>query len=117
MNANISQQSVKKLSPRDIWGKVIIHLRESHFVALYIACGEITDVDIQDGKFVIKTTEEYIYQLLKFEDNVKELNKTFKQLGIDNWEVIKKEKKYTKAQLDLQILKQVVGDKLEIEGE
>ena len=115
-NTNNSQ-NITKQSPRDIWGKVIIYLREHHAVALHIACGDITDVDFIDDKFIIRTSEDFIYQLLENEDNKKELYSAFNSLGIKDIEIIKKEKTFTKAQIDLKILREKFGDLLEIEGE
>lgn len=107
----------KSLSPRDIWGKIIIYLREKHCVALHIACGDITDVSFSDDKFIIKTTEEYLFDLLENEENKNELKKAFNLLGIKQFDVIKKEKVKTKAQQDLMVLKNMFKDILEVEGE
>jgi len=84
---------------------------------LHIACGDITDVSMVDGVFVIKTTEDYLYQLLDNDENKKQLKTAFNMYGIKQFKILKKEKTISVAQQDLLILKRIVGDKLEIEGE
>lgn len=104
------------LSPRTIWGKVIIYLREHHAVALHIACGDITDVDHINGKFIINTTEDFLYDLLKSEDNQKELKQALQNFGINDFEINKKEKILSKSQQDIAILKNIFRNKLIIEN-
>lgn len=108
-------EDIKALSPRNIWGKVIIYLREHNAVALHIACGDITDVGFDDDTFLINTQESFLYDLLKSEENQKDLKNAFESFGIKNFQIIKKEKKLTKSQQDLKILKEVFGNKLIIE--
>lgn len=109
------EEDVKSLSPRNIWGKVIIFLREHKAVALHIACGDITDVSFDGDTFLINTQESFLYDLLKSEENQKDLQNAFENFGIKNFQIIKKEKKLTKSQQDLKILKEVFGNKLIIE--
>lgn len=103
------------VSPRTLWGKVIIYLREHHAVALHIACGDITEVDMQNGVFNIYTTEDFLYELLQSEDNKQELKKALNNFGVQQFEIIKKDKKLPVAQFDLKILKEIFKDKLIIE--
>ena len=60
-----ASSEVKTLSARNIWGKIIIYLREHHAVALHIACGDITDVEFDGNTFFVNTTENFLYDLLK----------------------------------------------------
>ncbi len=113
--ASSAQNSCEKLSARTIWGKVIVFLREHHLVALHIACGDITDVEKVDDTFYINTTEDFLYDLLKSEDNYKELNSALNNFGIKNFKIIKKEKILSKSQEDLAKLKNIFGNKLIIE--
>lgn len=103
------------MSPRTIWGKIIVYLREHHAVALHIACGDITDVSFDGETFLINTTESFLYDLLKSGDNMSDLEKAFDNFGIKKFEVIKKDKKLTKSQQDLKILKEIFGNDLIIE--
>lgn len=103
------------MSARTLWGKIIIYLREHHAVALHIACGDITDVSRNGDVFYINTTESFLYDLLKSEDNYIELKKAFSNFGINKFEINKKEKVLTKSQEDINNLKNIFGDKLIIE--
>lgn len=103
------------MSPRTLWGKIIIYLREHHSVALHIACGDITDVAKDGDKFIINTSEDFLYDLLKSEENYNDLKKAFLNFGINNFEIIKKEKILSKNQQDINNLKNIFGDKLIIE--
>ena len=106
-----------KLSARNIWGRIIVYLREHQFIALHIACGDIYDVEMKDGKFIINTTENFLPKLLEYENNKNALTNAFKSVGIGDYEVIKKEKNFTKSQIDIRILKEIFKDDLEIEGD
>lgn len=90
-------------------------MREHHAVALHIACGDITDVELNNGVFYINTTEDFLYELLKSEENIQELKKAFEFFKIDKFEIIKKEKTLSTSAHDLKILKELFNDKLIIE--
>lgn len=85
-------------------------------VALHIACGDITDVEKKDDVLYIYTTEDFLYELLKSEDNFVELKKAINSCGIEKFEIVKKEKVLSKSQEDLKILKGIFGNKLIIEN-
>ena len=110
-------QNNQPLSARTIWGKVIIYLREHRSVALHIACGDIGDVEFVGDKFIINTTEDFLYELLKNKDNQNDLALALKANGVQNYEVVKKEKTTTKSQRDLEKLKQIFNKDLIIEGD
>lgn len=100
------------LSARQIWGKIIIKLREKHFVALHIACGDIVDVSFNGETFTINVTEDYIFELLKSEDNFAELKLIFKDFNIEKIDIVKKDKQLPFMEEDIKVLKKVFGDKL-----
>ena len=106
---------IKNISPRTLWGRIIVYLREHHAVALHIACGDITDVSYDGDTFFVNTTENLLYDLLKSEDNLKDLKNAFDNFGIKKFEIIKKEKKLSKSQQDIIKLKEIFGNKLIIE--
>lgn len=113
--ASNTTQNVKGESARNIWGKIIIYLREHHAVALHIACGDIVDVSFDGETFLINTTDTFLYELLKQDENMKDLTNAFNNFNIKKFDIIKKEKILTKSQEDILKLKQVFGDKLIIE--
>ncbi|MBE7082369.1 MAG: hypothetical protein E7378_01630 [Clostridiales bacterium] len=112
---NNQPNNYANLSPRTIWGKVIVYLREHRAVALHIACGDITDVSFENDVFYINTTEEFLYELLKSEDNQKDLKQAFLNFGIQKFEIVKKEKTLPKAQEDIKKLKEFFGNLLSVE--
>lgn len=98
------------MSARSIWGKIIIYLREHHSVALHIACGDITDVTFDGTIFIVNTTETFLYDLLKSDDNMQDLKMAFKNFGIEKFEIVKKEKVLSKSQEDIKKLKEIFGN-------
>ena len=54
-----------KLSPRVVWGKVVLYLKEHKFIALHVACGDITNVSIDSNKFIITVDDGMLINLLK----------------------------------------------------
>ena len=51
------EETKVKLSPAEIWGKVITQLREKNMKMLFIACGEISNVTLEDDMFIITAQE------------------------------------------------------------
>ena len=49
----------RNASSRTVWGKVVLFLKEHKFIALHVACGDITDVDIMDNYFKMIRGEDY----------------------------------------------------------
>ena len=48
-------------SAKNIWGKVVLYLKERKFVALHVACGDITDVKIEGETLVVDTDKMTAY--------------------------------------------------------
>ena len=103
------------VSARTIWGRAVVYLREHGAVALHIACGDISDVDFVGNKLEIRTTEDFLYELLKNKDNQNDLTVALSKCGVSDFEVIKKEKILTKSQRDLAKLKEIFGNNIIIE--
>ena len=89
-----SNQPVKKLSARELWGKLTIYLREHNNIILHIICGDITDVEF-DGEIFVINTNEYTSNILKEQKNQELLNDAFKFFGVEKFEVRKKQKQLT----------------------
>ena len=51
------EQTKSAVSPAEIWGKVITELRQRSLRLLFIACGEIDNVEINENNFVITANE------------------------------------------------------------
>lgn len=102
----------KTLSPRTIWGRIIIYLREHGYVAMHMACGDITDVSMAENVFVIKAEEQFLIDLLQHDDNKYILKQAFMSQGIKEYRIEKKDKKTDVVKQDIQRLKVLFGDKL-----
>ena len=101
------------LSPRTQRGKLVIYLREHNNIALHIACGDITEVDIEDGVFKIYTTESYIIDMLQAEDNQKQLQNAINWLGYEKYELVQRQKQKG-MQEDILTLKKYFGEDINI---
>ncbi|MEG1752239.1 MAG: hypothetical protein RR140_03925 [Clostridia bacterium] len=97
-------------TPRSLWGKVVIALRKKNEIALHIACADITNVSIEENVFVIKTTEQYLVDIIK--SNITELEKTFNELKLNF--SISLQKQISVAEKNAMIIdkiKKIAGDK------
>ena len=101
------------MSVRTQWGKLVIYLREHNNIALHIACGDITEVEVVDGVFKIYSTENYIIDLLTSEENQKQLSNAFKWLGYDKYELVKKQKQKGAVE-DIAQLRKYFGEDIKI---
>lgn len=112
----VTVQQVKPnttLSPRTQWGKLVIYLREHNNIALHIACGDITEVDVEDGVFKIYTTESYIIDMLESEDNKKQLQAAINWLGYEKYELVQRQKQKGMKE-DIETLKKYFGEDIKI---
>ena len=112
----VTVQQVEKnttLSPRTQWGKLVIYLREHNNIALHIACGDITEVDVEDGVFKIYTTESYIIDMLESEDNKKQLQAAINWLGYEKYELVQRQKQKGIKE-DIETLKKYFGEDIKI---
>lgn len=66
-----------------IWGKVVLFLKEKKHIALQIACGDVTNLKLQDGKLVITTDEKYISKILENPENLQILKDALAWQGIN----------------------------------
>ena len=80
---------------------------------MHITCGNILDVDLNNKNFIIRTTENYIFEII--ESNKNQLKECFESLGY-NYEIVveKLVTKNEKINEDIEKLKRLVGDYLKI---
>ena len=57
-------QTKGNLSAKTIWGKVVLFLKEHHQVALHVACGDITDVLVNEHYLVVNVKDSMLNNLL-----------------------------------------------------
>ncbi len=91
----ISKIPAKNISPRTLWGKIIVYLREHNNIILHIICGDITDVDIKNDVFIIKSEQKNIIDILSEPSNYNELKKAFEFFGYNQFEIKQTEKSLT----------------------
>lgn len=97
------------LSARTIWGKVVLYLKEHRQVALHVACGDITDVALVDGKLVINVLEQMLAKLLEEGKSIIERALRWQGLELDV-EINMKEQESSQSQQDIKRLKEVFED-------
>ena len=76
------------MSARDVWGKVVLYLKEHKKVALHIACGDITNARLEDGKLIIRSSDEFLIDVL--ENGRKDIESAIRWQGLDLKFVVEK---------------------------
>lgn len=100
-------------SAKDIWGKVVLFLKEHHHVALHVACGDITEVEIVDGNLIITTPDKTVFSLL--DDGKREIERALSWQGVELCVTIaEKVYKPTQADEDKIALQKMFGKKFKI---
>ncbi len=91
-------------------------MKENRQIALYVACGDLEKVKIEEQELKIEVEESTIYALLK--DGQREIERALSWQGIDLKVNIQfKEKIISKTQQDIEKLKGIFKEKLKIKGE
>lgn len=91
-------------------------LKEHHQIALHVACGDITDVELQNDSLVINVYDGMLVGLLQ--DGRREIENALRWQGLDlNVKVNIKVEEKSQEEEDLQTLKKTFGDKLIIKGD
>lgn len=104
------------MSAKTVWGKVVLFLKEHHQIALHVACGDITDVELQNDSLVINVYDGMLVGLLQ--DGRREIENALRWQGLDlNVKVNIKVEEKSQEEEDLQTLKKTFGDKLIIKGD
>lgn len=71
----------------------MLYLREHKNIALHVVCGDITDVSLEGEKLILKTTEQFLYDMLSSEENKKQIKKALAWQGLEyELEVVKLKK-------------------------
>lgn len=103
-----------KLTPKNVWGKVVLYLKENKKVALHVACGDITDVAIEGNKLIVRSSDDFLISVL--EDGIKELENALRWQGLDlQIEIVKFENIKQKQEKDIIKLTKFFNDKLKID--
>ena len=90
------------LKVKTIWGKTVLYLREHKNVALHVVCGDITNVELDGNKLVLRTEEQYLYDMISSPENVEEIKKAIAWQGLSlELEIIKLKKDEDLVEEDL----------------
>ena len=104
-----------KLSAKNVWGKTVLYLKEHRQVALHVACGDITDVQISGDSLIINIEDGMIFNLLN--DGKRQIENALRWQGLDlNVVVNIKKVELSPAEKDIKKLKELFGDNLKILG-
>lgn len=108
------ERNTTSLSPKNVWGKIVLYLKEHKKISLYVACGDITDVKIDDKKLAIKTSDDFLISVL--EDGKRELENALRWQGLNlEVEIIKFESIDQMRDKDILKLSKLFGEKLILE--
>ena len=104
------------MSAKTVWGKVVLFLKENHQIALHVACGDITDVELQNDSLVINVYDGMLVGLLQ--DGRREIENALRWQGLDlSVKINIKVEEKSQEEEDLQTLKKTFRDKLIIKGD
>ena len=93
----------------------MLFLKEHKEVALHVACGDITDVEIKDGVLTINASDKTMLSLL--ETGKREIERALSWQGLElEIKIVEKEKEISKSEEDLNKLKRLFGTKLKMKN-
>lgn len=101
------------LSAKTIWGRIILYLRENKQVALHVACGDITDVELEGDNLIVNIYDQMLENLLR--EGKRELERAISWQGVNvnlvlNFKTIEK----NKQEQDIEKLKKLFGNDIKI---
>ena len=103
------------LSPRKIWGQLVLNLRHEALMTLYAACGEQRDMKLIGNTIIVTVHDEFSYNLLKKPENYQKIDLELKKIN----DKIKVEfnletRGKSKMERNLAALKKLFGDEIDI---
>lgn len=79
-----------------------------------MACGDITNAQIENGKLIIRSSDDFLIDVL--ESGRREIENAIRWQGLDlEFVVVKFESNEQKLEKDIKKLKNLFGDKVEFE--
>ncbi len=82
----------------------MLFLKEHHKVALHVACGDITNAQIEGGDLVIRTSDAFLVDVL--ENGKKDIEAALRWQGLDlSFKVVKFESVEQKIEKDIKKVK------------
>ena len=108
------EKDLTKISANNVWGKVVLYLKEHHKVALHVACGDITNARIEDGKLLIRSSDSFLIDVL--ENGRRDIEAAIRWQGLDlKFEVVKFESTEQKINKDAKKIEAFFGNKVSFE--
>lgn len=93
---------------------MVLFLKEHKKVSLHVACGDITNAKIEDGKLVIRSSDNFLIDVL--ESGRKDIESAIRWQGLDlQFEVVKFESVQQKTEKDIKKVTSFFGNKVTIE--
>lgn len=94
---------------------MVLYLREQRQVALHVACGDITDIQIEGDKLIINIDDGMIYNLLV--DGKRQIENALRWQGLELNVVVNIRKiELSSVEKDIKKLKEIFGDNLIVKG-
>lgn len=105
----------EELSPRRIWGKLVVRLKEKGLMTLHSACGEQRDVKLVNDKLIVNIRDEFTYNLIKKPENFQKIDLELKQINDKiNVEFNLEKRSRSRRERNLLTLKELFGDEIDI---
>jgi len=105
---------VTKLTANNVWGKVVLYLKEHKKVALHVACGDITNAQIEGDKLVIRSSDDFLIDIL--ENGRREIETAIRWQGLElKFEVLKFESAEQKIGKDIKKIQNFFGNRFSVE--
>lgn len=97
-----------------MWGKVVLFLKEHHKVALHVACGDITNARIEENKLIIRSSDDFLIDVL--ENGRRDIESAIRWQGLELSFVVEKyESGEQKMNKDMKKLENFFGNRLQVE--
>lgn len=107
---------VLETNPRNIWGRVVLYMKNNSHNALHVICGNIDDVNLENGNFIISVKDKFIKEHLEEKSNFNLLKRAliWQDLSL-NLIINLIDKPVFVQDEDIKKLKQLVGEFLTVE--
>jgi hypothetical protein len=110
------QKQEADINIKQIWGKILTRLREINEAALFVSCGEISDIKFEDNTIIIQTDKKYLADLIGSEQNILALKRAMRFLGYNfDLTINLIEGRNDKVEKDIEFLKQKLGNYLKLD--
>ena len=87
---------------------MVLYLKEHKKVALHVACGDITNAQIADGKLIIRSSDDFLIDVL--ENGRKDIEAAIRWQGLElAFEVVKFESAEQKIAKDIKKIENFFG--------